>query len=68
MEKEQLELSLDGTAKAIRMPRHGGRRLRARWWFERMRDVVDRAFDWGVVPPPRPEQGHLALAPGRSSV
>ena len=43
---------------------HGGqvltrrqRRLtRARWWFQCMRQVVERATDWQPVSPPRPEQ------------
>ena len=26
------------------------------WWFQRMRQIVDRAFDWQPAPPPRPEQ------------
>jgi hypothetical protein len=26
------------------------------WWFQRMRQIVDRALDWQPAPPPRPEQ------------
>ena len=26
------------------------------WWFQRMRQIVDRALDWQPTPPPRPEQ------------
>jgi hypothetical protein len=26
------------------------------WWFDRMRQIVDRALDWEPAPPPRPEQ------------
>ena len=26
------------------------------WWFQRMRQIVDRALDWHPAPPPRPEQ------------
>jgi hypothetical protein len=29
---------------------------RANWWFARMREAVDRAFDWQPTPPPPPEQ------------
>ncbi len=40
--------------------RHAGRRQRrgsrAGWWFERMRQIVDRATDWQPAPLPRPEQ------------
>ncbi|MCX6922651.1 MAG: hypothetical protein NT154_05465, partial [Verrucomicrobia bacterium] len=28
----------------------------SRWWFERMRQIVDRAFDWQPAQMPRPEQ------------
>ena len=39
---------------------HDGSRRSAsntrRWWFERMREIVDRARDWQPAPPPRPEQ------------
>jgi hypothetical protein len=36
--------------------RHQRRLSRAQWWFERMRQAVDRARDWQPAPPPRPEQ------------
>ena len=26
------------------------------WWFQRMRQIVDRALDWQPAPAPRPEQ------------
>jgi hypothetical protein len=29
---------------------------RAQWWFQRMRQIVDRATDWQSAPPPRPVQ------------
>ena len=52
----QLEFSLTNA-----QPRSGRgaqqRRLsRAQWWFQRMRQVVDRACDWQPAPMPRPEQ------------
>jgi hypothetical protein len=40
----------------------GRRRARARWWFEQMHAVVDRALDWSAAPPARPEQTCLSLA------
>jgi hypothetical protein len=52
---EQMELSLEcgrGCPPAVRRGRPG----RAHWWFERMRQVVDRARDWQPAPPERPEQ------------
>ncbi len=53
----QLELSLE--AQQNRFSRNGARRPAAntrRWWFERMREIVDRARDWEPAPAPRPEQ------------
>ena len=32
------------------------RHNRARWWFQRMRQVVDLAIDWQPAPRPRPIQ------------
>lgn len=32
------------------------RNSRAGWWFERMRRIVERAYDWQPAPLPRPEQ------------
>jgi len=39
-------------AMNVRQRRQG----RANWWFQRMRQIVDRAIDWQPVPPARPEQ------------
>jgi hypothetical protein len=57
MNNAQLELSL-GSARATLMarPNHRPSKFTSRWWFERMRQIVDRAFDWQPAPPPRPEQ------------
>ena len=53
---EQMELVL-GKNKACKSPRRPQRRLsRANWWFDRMREVVDKATDWKPAPPARPEQ------------
>jgi len=52
----QLELSL-ANARGCRPQSRRQRHLsRARWWFERMRQVVDRAIDWPPAPLPPPEQ------------
>jgi hypothetical protein len=51
----QLELGFAGGADY----RTGGgerRRSRASWWFQRMREIVDRACDWEPMLAPRPEQ------------
>ncbi len=61
-----MELGFEA-ARAIRPAARRERRLsRARWWFEQMHRVVDRACDWQPAPPARPEQVYLALAKGRS--
>ncbi len=57
MKNAQLELSFD----ALNAGRNliAGRRAAVRnphWWFERMRQIVDRALDWQPAPAPRPEQ------------
>ena len=50
----QLEMSF---GSACHQPTRRQRRLnRAQWWFQRMRQMVDRAVDWQPVPLPRPEQ------------
>jgi hypothetical protein len=58
----QLELSLDtarsnaGPASRLSSSRYQRRLSRAQLWFQRMRQIVDRACDWSPAPPPRPEQ------------
>jgi hypothetical protein len=47
----QLELAL--AAGPAARPR---RQSRARWWFQRMRQVVEQACDWQPALTPRPEQ------------
>ena len=57
MTDAQLELSL-GNPRVTPSPRANRRpsTFNSRWWFQRMRQIVDRAFDWQPAPPPRPEQ------------
>jgi hypothetical protein len=69
MNDSQMELGLaEGPAFTGRIqPPH--RRGRARWWFERMRRIVDEAFDWQAVPEPPPRQtwfenGYRQPSPG----
>ncbi len=50
---EQLELTIP---KNLCRARRRNARQRAALWFERMRQIVDRAIDWHSAPPPRPEQ------------
>ena len=66
MNKEQLEMRFNSSAKD-RLPfRAQQRRSRAKWWFQQMRVAVDTALDWKPAPPARPEQTYLALARGES--
>jgi len=50
----QIEMSFGGGERAA-FP-SGRRQSRARWWFQRMRQVVDLAVDWQPTPRPRPIQ------------
>ncbi|MBU6398723.1 MAG: hypothetical protein KGS61_00260 [Verrucomicrobia bacterium] len=63
MNRVQMELGFDPTA-AFTPSRRRRRLTRARWWFDRMRAVVDCARDWAPAGPPRAEQIDLGL-PGR---
>ena len=54
MLNRQIEMGFGQTeffASAPR-PRHD----RARWWFRRMKQIVDLAIDWEPTPRPRPVQ------------
>jgi hypothetical protein len=51
----QLELSLEAGRRCQSVDRRR-RKGRAGWWFERMRQVVDGAFDFRPVQASRPEQ------------
>ena len=53
---EQMELSLAKSQSCPSAKRPQRRLSRANWWFQQMREVVDRAVDWKPAPPPRPEQ------------
>jgi hypothetical protein len=65
----QLELSLGGVhvAKLPRANRHPSP-LTSNRWFQRMRQMVDCAFDWRLAPLDRPEQIWLPGAHQRVSV
>ena len=66
MNKEQLEINLNGL-NDCRLPLRRQRRLtRARWWFSQMHAVVDRALDWKPAPPGRPDQTYIAIPAERS--
>ncbi|HLP78035.1 MAG TPA: hypothetical protein VK327_14085 [Candidatus Paceibacterota bacterium] len=56
MTNQQMELGFDKARVCPSAKRLQRKSARASWWFERMRQVVDRALDWQPVPPARPEQ------------
>jgi len=61
MKKEQIEMSLENRPR-LRPAIGRQRRLRrAHWWFQQMREVVDRALDRDPAPPARPEQIYFSL-------
>ena len=58
---EQMELTMDKDKAALRNAR-ADRRPRAKWWFAKMRQVVDLALPAQPIISPRPEQTCLKLA------
>ena len=58
----QLELAFAAAAACPAVGRRQRRLSRASWWFQRMRQIVDRACDWQPVLVPRPEQIWLPIA------
>ncbi len=57
---QQLELGLDGRVCLRNLGQRRRRASRARWWFQQMHAVVERAFDWSAAPD-RPTQSYLRL-------
>jgi len=53
---EQMELGIGKTRTCTSAKRPQRRLSRANWWFQQMREVVDKAVDWQPAPPARPEQ------------
>jgi len=62
MNTTQIELGFgqDNEAKPCRTVRTR-RSPGARWWFEQMHSVVDRAFEWSRTTQPRPEQTYISF-------
>jgi hypothetical protein len=52
MTNQQMELGIDKKRGCSTQRRQN----RASWWFDRMREVVEKAKDWQPAPPARPEQ------------
>jgi hypothetical protein len=59
MKHGQMEMSFENSCIYRTLDRRARRQKRAQWWFERMRQVVERAMDWQPSPLPRPEQTWL---------
>lgn len=57
----QLEISFGSAGTRRLQPPKLSRRARARWWFDRMRHVVNQALDWKPAPAARPVQIRLTL-------
>ncbi len=61
--RNQLELGLKNATGSHGRKRFSDRRNRARWWFDRMHQIVDQARDWqprelrrrNIVSPTTPE-------------
>ena len=63
--KTQLEMNFDHSVSPAPAPLSSRRRPRARWWFQQMHVMVDRAFDWSTAPTPPPQQITLTLTKAR---
>ena len=61
MIKTQMELGLEKNSatrcRIVRTRRAPG----ARWWFDQMHTVVDRAFEWSRTAQARPEQIYITF-------
>lgn len=65
LNRQQMELSLENTMRA-QGSRQGRRRMTlARWWFNRMHEVVDQTREHGQGSPSQGSQSNLLLNSGR---
>ena len=55
--KQQLEIKLEQTKPCRRTYPSHQRRARARWWFDQMKIVVDRAPEWKPIEVPESANG-----------
>jgi len=65
MNTTQMEFGLGGNRNQCRSTVRRRQRPGARWWFDQMHAVVDRAFDWSRTAQARPEQIYISFG-GRS--
>ena len=59
--KTQMELGLGQKSTAGCRIVRTRRAPRARWWFDQMHAVVDRAFEWSRTAQARPEQIYITF-------
>jgi len=65
--KTQMELGFENSnATSCRRIVRTRRAPGARWWFDQMHTVVDRAFEWSRTTQARPEQTYITFG-GRTS-
>ena len=53
---QQMELGIENAKLCPSVIRRQQRAKSARWWFQRMRQIVEQAVDHRPAPAPRPEQ------------
>jgi hypothetical protein len=53
---QQMELRIENAKICPSVVRRDQRAKRARWWFDRMRQIVGEAIEHRPAPEPRPEQ------------
>jgi hypothetical protein len=53
---QQMELGIENAKLCPSIVRREQRAKRARWWFDRMRQIVGEAIEHRPAPEPRPEQ------------
>jgi len=51
---QQMELGIENAKVCPSVVRREQRTQRARWWFDRMREIVEQAVDRRPAPEPRP--------------
>jgi hypothetical protein len=61
MNNKQIELGFEQNSVKPCRSVHTRRSPGARWWFDQMHTVVDRAFEWSRTAQARPEQTYISF-------
>ena len=61
MNNKQIELGFEQNNVKPCRPVRTRRSPGARWWFDQMHTVVDRAFEWSRTAQARPEQTYISF-------